>query len=291
MIETTELTDKDIRDAYAGSRQQDYDFQRIQQLEAELAAVKCELEHREHLWKCHSSLAARVHQSLLPGPVRHPRIDVDVRYVPVEMVGGDYCQVLFPEDSCCYMTMCDVTGHGFGPALLATRVSSEVRRLVMERLRPMEIVRGLNAFILDHFRDTELHLSFFAARFDLEQGLLTYSGAGHPGPFLVRPTSDVIEVLESQNMLVGVVEHCLSDQPEGVEEVNRGDRLLFFTDGLTETMNPNGIMLGTEGLARIARAAHRRSAFDMADGILERVARFRGEPPRDDMTLIVAELK
>src|SRR3990170_2384727 len=69
-------------------------------------------------------LAATVHRSLLPRPVRHERIHVDVRYVPVEGVGGDYCQVDFCDRQTCYITICDVTGHGIGSALLATRVSN-----------------------------------------------------------------------------------------------------------------------------------------------------------------------
>ncbi len=264
---------------------------RIEQLEAELAAVKRELERRDQAWQAELQIAARVHESLLPRPVRHPQIDIDTRYIPVDSVGGDYCQVLFPDESSCYVTMCDVAGHGVGPALLATRVSSEVRRLVLDRLRPMEIVQGLNAFIIEHFRDAELFLSFFAAEFDLTRGLLTYSGAGHPGPFLIREGSASIEVLESQNLVVGVAEQCLRDEPEGMRQVKQGDRVLFFTDGLTETMDPSGQMLGTDGLARIATITCDGGLFDMADCILERLAALRSGPPQDDMTLIIAELK
>jgi serine phosphatase RsbU (regulator of sigma subunit) len=79
----------------------------------------------------HLQLAAKVHRSLLPLPVQTDRIDVDVRYLPVEQVGGDYCQVRFPSEDVCYITMCDVTGHGIGAAWLATRVSSEVRHSVL----------------------------------------------------------------------------------------------------------------------------------------------------------------
>ena len=183
------------------ARASDSDPTKIQQLEAELAATKRELKRREQEWRRQLDIAARVHHSRLPCPVRHPRIDIDTRYVPLEKVGRDYCQVLFPSKSCCYVTMCDVSGHGVGPGLMATRVSSEVRRLVSGQLRPMDIVQGLNAFILEHFRDTGLMLSFFAAQLDLERGRLTYSGAGHPGPLLIRKGSSPIEALNSQNLL------------------------------------------------------------------------------------------
>ena len=102
-------------------------LQQLEALEAELSAVKRELRRRDQAWQAQLQIATRVHDSLLPRPVRHPQIDIDTRYVPVNRVGGDYCQVLFPGESSCYVTMCDVDGHAVWPALLAARVSSEVR--------------------------------------------------------------------------------------------------------------------------------------------------------------------
>ena len=263
----------------------------VEQLEAELADVRRELKHREQTWQSQLDIAARVHESLLPKPVRLPRIEVEVRYAPMEAVGGDYCQVLFPVDSECYVTLCDVTGHGIGPALLATRVSSYVRQLVMQQLRPVQIVENLNSFVVEHFSDTGLQfLSFFATQIDLENGTVIYSGAGHPGPLLIRRDDDNIEVLASQNMLIGAEDRCLSKHPEDVRAVAPGDRLLFFTDGLTESMDADGAMLGSDGLQRILDETTAATVSELADRIEQRVTQFRHGPPHDDMTLIVAEL-
>lgn len=263
----------------------------MRQLEAELAAARAQLARREKEWHAHLQIAARVQSSMLPRPVRHPQIDLDTGYVPMEGVGGDYCQVLFPVEPYCYVTMCDVTGHGIGAALLASRVSSQVRQLVFDGRRPMEIVRGLNAFVWEHFRGTDLQLSFFAARLDLGSRTVEFSGAGHPGPLLIRHGAGPVDVLESRNLLIGVAEQCLSDEPEGRRELRPRDRLLFFTDGLTEARDPNGSMLETDGLARIAAITCADDLFGTADCILERVAAFRNGPPQDDMTLIIAEIK
>ena len=91
-----------------------------------------------------------VHRSLLPQPVRHHRLQVDVRYLPYDDIGGDYCQVRFVDSDTCYITMCDVVGHGVHAALLATRVSSEVRHWILERRAPSDIVRLLNRFIFGY---------------------------------------------------------------------------------------------------------------------------------------------
>ncbi len=260
-------------------------------IEQELAAVKRELDQREKAWQHELAIAERVHRSMLPKPVRHTRIDIDVRYVPVEKVGGDYCQVLFPSDACCYVTICDVTGHGIGPALLATRVSSEVRRLVFEQLHPADVVQKLNDFMIENFGGAELMLTFFAARFDFQQETLTYSGAGHPGPLLIRGGSGDIEVLSSQNLVIGVHDECLSDRPADTCPINPADRLIFYTDGLTETMDANDKQLGIDGVIRLATNTCAGDIFDMADCFLEGLAAFGNGPPQDDITIIVAELK
>ncbi len=261
------------------------------ELEAELSSLKRELQKRDRAQNCALQIAKRVQRSMLPKPVHHVNIDIDVRYVPLEAVGGDYCQVLFPDDTSCYVTLCDVAGHGIGPAFLATRVSSEVRHYVLERLSPDEIVRNLNQFVIAHFAESELFLTFFAAKIDFRRNIVTYSGAGHPGPLLIRHQSRQVEVLHSQNLPIGVSNDCLAERASSQLEVGTGDRFLFFTDGLTETFNPEGRMLSSKELVQMATAICESGIFDVADHFLERIEAFRNGPLQDDLTLIVAELK
>jgi sigma-B regulation protein RsbU (phosphoserine phosphatase) len=264
----------------------------LRRLEAKLAKTKRRLHSGHHLAKWELDLAVGIHESLLPQPVQHPSIDVATRYLPVSGLGGDYCQVLFPDDSTCCISICDVTGHGVGPALLATRVSSEVRRLTYENRQPHEILSGLNAFLLDHFRDGGLQVSFFAARVDLDRRTIAYSGGGHPSPILIcKQDPSRAEFLMSQNMILGVMEQCLDAAPEHVVSVVPGDRLLFYTDGLTETETAADELLGETGLLDIARNLCADSVGEVVDCILDRVAQDRIGPPRDDMTLVMLEMK
>ena len=221
---------KPSTDTNSSSRQGDL----IQQLQQQLDKANRDLvqnsAHLEHQLK----IAAQVHESMLPKPVTHPKIDVDIRYLPIEAVGGDYCQVRIPQPDTCYITMCDVTGHGIGAALMATRVSSEVRHYILDMLAPRQIVSELNAFIMNDFAGTGLFLSFFAVRIDLNSRSLTYSGSGHPAALLLRNNVEQPVILASQNPLIGVFENCLSDQPEQTVELEKSDRLLLYTDGLIE---------------------------------------------------------
>ena len=232
-----------------------------------------------------------IHRSLLPQPVRHGRLQVDLRYMPYGAIGGDYCQVRFVDRDICYITMCDVVGHDIQAALLATRVSSEVRHWIFEGRTPRDMVQLLNAFIFDDFSKLGMFLSFIVARIDLRKGLVAWSGAGHPSPILLRRDSAQIEFLPSQNTLIGVLEDCLDTEPEHVALVNPGDRLVFYTDGLSETRDFNGKQLDIDGLAELAAQAMRVDLFDMADRILAGVNQHQHGPPEDDRTLIVAEIK
>jgi len=236
-------------------------------------------------------LAAQIHRSLLPTPVRHERMSVDVRYLPIDEVGGDYSQVRFPDFNTCYVTMCDVTSHGVGAALLATRVNSEVRHAILARQEPSEIVQMLNEFLDDFFSEAYLYLTFFAAKIDLAEGRVTYSGAGHPSPLLLRRANREVEPLASQNPIVGVMRDALDDEPEHTVDVEPGDRLIFYTDGITETENEDSKQLGVVGLAQIGLETFEYDLFDTLDEILRRITAYQSGPDTDDKTLLVAEFR
>ena len=263
----------------------------VEQLHRRIADLERRLHQKRWTLKRQLALAAKVHGSLLPKAVRDERIHVDVRYLPIEEVGGDYCQVLFSGPTTCYITVCDVTGHGIGPGLLATRVSSEVRYNILCGCGPHEIVRALNGFICEHFEETGLYLTFVAARIDLGSRIITWSGAGHPSPLLIRRDARIVEHLESIHPMIGVMADGFDERAELSTRLEPGDRLIFYTDGITETANIKERMLGIDGFGRICSEAMSVDLFAMADFVLQMVTGFQHGPVTDDKTLIVAEIR
>jgi len=263
----------------------------LELLRKRCAALEDELESRRLAQKQRLRIAADVHRSLLPGPVRHDRIWIDVRYNPIEEVGGDYCQVRFPDRNTCYITMSDVMGHGVGAALLATRVSSEVLHAIMYRREPREIVGMLERFTLEYFRHTGLFLTFVAAMINLDRGELSWSGSGHPSPFLLRPGADEPLYLRPQNSVIGLGITNEDDAVQDTVALEDGDRLFLFTDGLFEVLDAEQRQLGIPGFADVAKTTMKRDLFDVADGVLETIHSYQHGPDTDDQTLIVAELR
>jgi len=263
-------------------------FETLRRRVAELERALADTQELQH-WKL--QLAAQVHRSLLPRPFRDPRIWVDIRYVPIEEVGGDYCQVRFCDPDRLYFTISDVTGHGVAAALLAACLSSEIRYSIVYGREPRDVVRSLNEVVCNHFAETNLYLTFFVARVDLHSQTITCSGAGHPAPVLVRRGGQRVEVLDSQNPMIGITRDILCDVPEQTLPLARGDRLVFYTDGLSETSDAGGRRLGTGGLAKIAADAARLDLFRMADHMLRQIADYQHGATADDKTLIVAEMR
>ncbi len=256
---------------------------RCVELEGEVQALHA--MHRKRL-----TIAADVHRSMIPKPVRHDRVWVDVRYIPVEDVGGDYCQVRFPDQDTCYITMCDVMGHGVGSALLATRISSEVRYGIMYRREPREILASLERFMCEHFSETGLFLTFAAARIDLERQEMTWSGAGHPSPLLIRRDRQEVEHLASQNPIIGIDLPDSHAPRQETVSLRTGDRLFVFTDGLFEVLNSEDQQLGLDGFAKIAKTTMKHGLFDVADEILDVIREYQSGADTDDQTLVVAEI-
>ena len=106
----------------------------------------------------------------------------------------------------------------------------------------------------------------------------------------MHPNLDV-DLLASQNPLIGVFDDVLSDDPQKSMPLETGDRLLLYTDGIIETADATGRELGAAGLARIGVEMMGTDLFEMADQIIARVDERRHGPVKDDKTLIVAEIK
>lgn len=143
----------------------------------------------------------------------------------------------------------------------------------------------------EYFSEMEIFLTFVAARIDLDRREVTWSGAGHPNPFLIRPETQEIKYLASQNPIIGM-DLPNSDNPlQETVSARSGDRLFFFTDGLFEVLNAEGRQLGLDGFAKVAETTRNLELFDVADNILQVIHEYQSGSDTDDQTLVVAEFR
>jgi serine phosphatase RsbU (regulator of sigma subunit) len=236
-------------------------------------------------------LARRIHRSLLPDRLREERVDVAVHYEEHDFLGGDCCSVFKRADDHLFLCVCDVTGHGLPAALLAGRINSFVQHEITIALHPCNVVDTLNRFVAQHFAGLAIFATFLCVEIDMRLHSIAYAGAGHP-PALLQRSNGNFELLDSLSPLIGVFMEMGRSCQVSKTSFARGDRLLLFTDGLTETRNTEGEMLGIDGVRAILEGVNRETS---SDEILVELAaarrRFAGrEIPDDDVLLVATRL-
>jgi sigma-B regulation protein RsbU (phosphoserine phosphatase) len=178
-------------------------------------------------------LAHHLQQKLLPPVGRVSGARLSARVEPAEMVGGDFYQV-FPQGGRIGVMIGDVSSHGFPAALIMALSMSAASIYASETSSPGEVLRRMDAALQEELETTEMYVSLFYGVLDPAAGTLTYSNAGHPHAFLIRSDGEA-ERLLATDPPVGFA------GPDAYGESRRPwnpatDRLLLFTDGLSDTL-------------------------------------------------------
>lgn len=232
-------------------------------------------------------LAERVHRSMIPRSERRGSLEVVCRFTPMHGIGGDYASVFFQTDTRVVASICDVMGHGTAAALLASRVNSFVLNMAPSARHPCEVGEALNAFICDNFREAKLFLTFFCLFLDLESQSLVYAGFGHPPVLLWSRRKAAIRQLDAENTSIGIEREMPANCSMLRIPFAPGDRLIMYTDGLTEARNAGGDFLDVEGLKRFVEGTVHLSLEDSVAGIFDRIEAFSdGLPAADDQLLL-----
>lgn len=257
----------------------------------QIEAQRREIQAHQQMISRDLKLAAQVQQSLVPRPFIHPRVEVDVRHLPMIGVGGDFSDIYFDGNDRLYFSIVDVTGHGITAALLVNRMSSEIRRLVREHLDPPALLHQFNDFIVESFDGTGMYLTMFTCSLQLSQGHLIYAGSAHPAAVLWRHASKSFEKLESQNPIIGFDRTAPAQFKQSTVKIQSGDKLIFYTDGVIEAESNQGEQLGMDGLLSFLKPVITRSAAEVGASLIEDIKQWAKKPLRDDIYLLVAGMK
>lgn len=254
----------------------------------ELRQANLLLEERQREIEQELTLAVRVQQSLVPRAIRWGRLAVETYYQPVGNIGGDFGVVAPADESHLNVMVCDVSGHGIGSALMANRIYSEAMSLLERRVASGEMLRRLNDFVLQ-IGLSGFYFTMALARIEQHGSHLHYSAAGHP-PALWVPRSGECRVLESQSTVLGLLPGAIGEKHSEEIDLAAGDRLIFYTDGITEAFDARDELLGVEGLRQIVTQHNALPLPELKDAILDEVVRWRHGPATDDMSLVLVEV-
>ena len=255
----------------------------------ELCSANTKLQKRQMEIEEDLRLAARVQKSLVPKSLVWNRLSIDSFYHPVHSVGGDFALVNSQDGEHISLLVGDVSGHGIGSALVANRIYSETMGHLRTGMPFIDIFAELNRFLIEDI-DAGMFITVAAASIDTHLHRMVFAGAGHPPAMLVcRGQSPLL--LESRSAILGVLPDAVDTTPSLELQLEPGDRIVLYTDGITEVFNSRGEMLGIEGIREIVHQTSTLSAQEMKQGILDGVAAWRSGPPSDDVSLVLVHVR
>jgi phosphoserine phosphatase RsbU/P len=231
--------------------------------------------------------ALEIQKDLLPKELPQlPGIELAGAWRPARTVGGDYFDVLRLDDHRLGICVGDVSGKGLTASLLMANLQAAFRAYAMPDASPAAVCGKLNAFVCGNVAPGKF-ITFFYGILDGQKKTLTYENAGHCPGILVHAAGQT-ELLRGQGGVLGV-------QPEWTYQdftiaLASGDRLLLYTDGVSEAANHQAEEFGYQRIAASAASA-RASAADCQRRVLEEVMKFCGGEFADDVTLIATTVR
>ncbi len=205
--------------------------------------------------------------------------------IPSHQVGGDYFDVLPANESCWAAVVADVSGKGVSSALLASLLQGVFLDVSESTALMQEKMERVNRFLSERTEGGKYATIFYGLLDKL--GRLRYINAGHCAPIIVPP-EDPLSYLETTAMPVGLMAEAAFEV--GENRLASGDKVVIYSDGVTEAQSPSGEFFGRRRLRESILACRKDSCQALHDAIQDAVRVFtEGAPQSDDVTLVVLE--
>ncbi len=259
---------------------------------ANVAAIRIEharlneIEEAERAMAKDMQQAALIQKGLLPSkPPSVPGLDIAGKTTACRTVGGDYYDFLQFSEGRVGMLVGDVAGKGMPAALLMSSLQARVQVLFEEADDLAHKIGRLNKAICSNCPDNRF-ITFFITIANPATGELAYTNAGHNPPLVVRSAGG-FETLGGGGLILGILPQATYE--ESRMQMDPGDILVLFSDGVTEAVDPNDEDFGEERLATLVASLHDRPAAEIVEAIHTAVTEFTlGARTADDITVVVA---
>jgi sigma-B regulation protein RsbU (phosphoserine phosphatase) len=249
-----------------------------------IAVEKTRLEHE-------LQMARQVQASLLPTETPQlPGWEFVAHWMPARQVAGDYFDFILEPNGQLGMVVADVSDKGMPAALFMALTRSIVRASLDATLSPRERIQRANRLICADAQ-SGMFVTLFYACLDATRNQLTYVNGGHNPPLFFRmgkrAGQGALSRLARTGMALGV--DAEASYEERTLDLNPGDFLVLYTDGVTDALNANGQSFDMDRLERVALENRDRSAADISAALENAIQVFIGDAPLfDDITLLIA---
>lgn len=260
----------------------------IEQLRGKIEALEAaheELAQKERL-ESELEMARQVQMSMLPRAFPDVAgLTFAAAYAPARQVGGDFYDVIRLDDGRIGIVIADVADKGLPAALYMAQTRSLIHAVARHFPTPADVLHRVNDLLLE-LGEANMFVTVFYAVLDARAGRLTGARAGHEHPFLLRDGR--VSALGGDGMALGLFPKGIFTIVEQTVELRPGDSLVFYTDGLTDIVSPDGKMSDREQLAMLAARHAEKSPDMLCRAVFDDLAAWQGDAPQfDDMALLV----
>jgi len=236
--------------------------------------------------------AREVQRVLLPqGDPQIRGFRVNGMNVPARIISGDYYDYIDLGDGRLGVVVADVSGKGVSAGLLMAMCRSLIRAVSQKNDSPATVLAKVNRYLFPDIRE-DMFISLIYGVLDADRGSFTFARAGHDPALVYRKVDGVVESLRPKGMALGIDEGDVFERvtKDEVVELNSGDCVLLFTDGVKEALDAEGEEFGMDKLSDVFRTAARLGAEVAVKRVEEAVGRHAGDGPQmDDITIVVIE--
>ncbi len=233
-------------------------------------------------------LARKIQMALLPAQIPAIKnLRVAYKYEPIMGVGGDFIDIHYRDGMDDYgLFICDVSGHGSSSAMIASMVKMALHSWGKFIQHPaeafVEIRNLLRGKIGDNF------ITAYMCCIDLGSGVITSACAGHPPMILIRRTGAIEQIKPSGKIIFDLID---SEYEEIKHTLHDGDKIVLYTDGVFETRDSSGVIIGEKRFIGMLSENYKLSAEDLCQKIYNEIFIPAGNSIDDDFALLVAEYK
>ncbi len=249
--------------------------------------LMCELKiARDSIWS-EMELAKRIQTALLPDKQKIKGYEIAATMIPAKEVGGDYFDIIETPKGDKWVTIGDVSGHGVDSGLIMMMAQTSILSKVNDNgsCGPSDMLESINGIIRENISrlGSDHYMTMMAMR--LNQSEMTLAGK-HQDLIIYRSALNKTEIITIPGTWLGITDDIKTSLTELTIEINTGDIVLLFTDGITEAANASGEMFSQERLAQALNKYADLPVGKLRDKIIEEVMSFQ-EEQLDDMTLVV----
>lgn len=234
-------------------------------------------------------VAGQVQKAIYPVVQPNEHFEVAVYHKPLEIVSGDYHDIFTINDKKSGFLVADVSGHGVPAALITMKVKDLFNRFIRQFNDPKDLFCKINSELrdlMDRFN------SYFTAFYvEIEDNVVRFISAGHGDSYILKNNGEIIPI-NTSGFIIGVSEDMNSMFISDSCTVDKGEKIVLFTDGIYEAKNAKGELFDTDRFMKALSSNYQEKPETIVKNVLQTLDQFTAKiEASDDRTLMIIEIK